>query len=95
MTLVCLCRSQRRKAAAEHERSRFAALREENAALRKEADASAREGFEVAEYLRREILAKDERIAQLEMHIEQVVEVCTEIWAGVLQARQGFRRGVS
>ncbi len=44
----------------------------ETARLRGEAEASQRESFEVTEYLRNEILAKDERLAELQGHLSEV-----------------------
>eukprot|EP00884_Botryococcus_braunii_P020899 jgi/Botrbrau1/7493/Bobra.0095s0029.1 len=52
-------------------RSQYDVLLAETTRLRAEAEASQRESFEVTEYLRGEILAKDERIAELQVQLNE------------------------
>ncbi len=56
-------------------RSQYDVLLAETNRLRAEAEASQRESFEVTEYLRGEILAKDERIAELQVQLNEVSHV--------------------
>lgn len=46
---------------------------EENKQLLAERENAANESYEVTEYLRREILSKNERIGELEAQLQQVV----------------------
>ena len=65
-------RSQRQKAALQQQQTKYHELVAENRRLQEQHDAMQKENFEVTEYLRREILAKDEKAAAQEVKIEQV-----------------------
>ena len=69
---IVSCRSQRQKAALQQQQTKYHELVAENRRLQEQHDAMQKENFEVTEYLRREILAKDEKAAAQEVKIEQV-----------------------
>lgn len=77
---VISCRSQRQKAALQQQQTKYHELVAENRRLQEQHDAMQKENFEVTEYLRREILAKDEKAAAQEAKIEQVRH-----WKGATQ----------
>lgn len=65
-------RKQRLEKVVEERRKQYEALLVENGRLREEAEAARHESFDVTEYLRGEILAKDERIADLQTQLDEV-----------------------
>lgn len=71
----CRCsldRNQRKKKALFETKARYNSLVEENKQLLAERENAANESYEVTEYLRREILSKNERIGELEAQLQQV-----------------------
>lgn len=68
---IILSENQRKKKALFETKSRYNSLVEENKQLLAERENAANESYEVTEYLRREILAKNERIGELESQLQQ------------------------
>ena len=71
-SLLPTCRNQRKKKALYETKARYNALVDENKQLLREREGAAAESYEVTEYLRREILNKNDRITELESQLLQV-----------------------
>lgn len=65
-------RKQRLEKVVEERKKQYETLLVENAKLREEAEAARHESFDVTEYLRSEILGKDERISELQLLLDEV-----------------------
>eukprot|EP00873_Tetraselmis_striata_P041509 jgi/Tetstr1/461773/TSEL_006861.t1 len=68
---IILSENQRKKKALFETKARYNSLVEENKQLLAERENAANESYEVTEYLRREILSKNERIGELEAQLQQ------------------------
>lgn len=66
------CSSQRQKIALAEQQVRYQELVEDNRQLQDQYDISLRDNFEVTEFLRREIVAKDEKVASLLGKMDEV-----------------------
>lgn len=66
------CSAQRQKNALAEQQVRFHELLEENRQLQDQHDISLRDNFEVTEFLRREIVTKDEKISSLQGKMDEV-----------------------
>lgn len=85
---VCSCcpynRNQRKKAALAFTKDAYNKLQAENGVLLQQLEESTRESYQVSEHFRQELLAKNQKIADLQSQLEQVrhhsdaQDVCAE-----------------
>lgn len=67
-----MCSAQRQKTALAEQQVQYQDLVQQNRQLQDQHDNSLRDNFEVTEFLRREIISKDEKIASLQSKMEEV-----------------------
>ena len=70
--VIALCSVQRQEVALAEQQVRYQELLEENRQLQDQHEVSLRDNFEVTEFLRHEILAKDEEISSLHAKMDEV-----------------------
>ncbi|DBB12993.1 hypothetical protein WJX82_004975 [Trebouxia sp. C0006] len=83
---VMLADAQRQKNALAEQQVRFHELLEENRQLQDQHDISLRDNFEVTEFLRREIVTKDEKISLLQGKMDEVKTAAASQVAAAKQA---------
>ena len=67
------CSAQRQKAALAEQQVQYQELLQENRQLQEQLDNSLKDNFEVTEFLRREIISKDDKISSLQAKMEEVI----------------------
>ena len=70
--LCCLYRNQRKKKALADTKDAYNKLLADNTALLKQLQDTQRDSYAVTEHFRKEVLGKNERIAELQAQVEQV-----------------------
>lgn len=72
LLLPCLHRNQRKKAALAFTKDAYSKLQAENQALLQQLEESNRESYQVSEQFRQELLGKNQKIAELQLQLDQV-----------------------
>ena len=70
--MTAICSAQRQKIALAEQQVQYSELVQQNRQLQEQHDNNLRDNFEVTEFLRREIVSKDEKIASLQNKMEEV-----------------------